>query len=289
MLGRSGLTHSLLAWARCMVWCRDNNATLIAPYWFKLRLGPYLRGERDKRQYHRSFHSHSAISGLRRLWLLAWSRKLYAELDLPDDKFQINRDTIVVFRNAERLNERKFFHFIQHDSDYLRSELEKITRPNLLHKVVKNKHIAIHIRRGDFSISKGEKFEANATNTQIPIEWYCTVLERLRVSLGSNLPAIVYSDGADFELKKILTMDGVFRSQRADAIVDLLSIANSAVLVASISGFSQWGSFLGSVPIISYPGQALFDYLESVDNETESDGTYLDPLFINRIVIDVTR
>ena len=70
-LGRYGLAHGILAWARCVVWCEQTGAAMIAPFWFKPRIGPWLRRERDRRTYFKLFHAGRAIGGLRRLALLA--------------------------------------------------------------------------------------------------------------------------------------------------------------------------------------------------------------------------
>ena len=48
-MGRTGLGHSLLAWARCVVWCEMTGAKMLAPRWLRIRIGPYLRGERQAR------------------------------------------------------------------------------------------------------------------------------------------------------------------------------------------------------------------------------------------------
>lgn len=76
VLGRYGLTHGLLAWARASVWCEQNGAVMLAPFWLKLRIGPYLRRERDKRNYFMLFGRVTATAGLRRLQVLAQSRKI---------------------------------------------------------------------------------------------------------------------------------------------------------------------------------------------------------------------
>ncbi len=38
-MGRTGLGHSLLAWGRCAVWCRETGAIMLAPRWLRPRSG----------------------------------------------------------------------------------------------------------------------------------------------------------------------------------------------------------------------------------------------------------
>src|SRR4029079_16925619 len=67
----AGLGHKMCAWARCHVWCKDNNVGMLAPRWFDVRVGPYLRREKEKRQYHRLFTNDGYVKGVRKAIYLA--------------------------------------------------------------------------------------------------------------------------------------------------------------------------------------------------------------------------
>jgi len=268
-VGRTGLAHSLLAWARCVVWAEQVGATMLAPHWFRFRVGPIIRNERDKRNYYVDFHHSTQVSGLRREYLLATSKRVYAELDLPDRGNGNWRNTVVIFRNAEAVNERKFFHLIQGHHELVRDRLVSITTDKVLTGVHVEPHVAIHVRRGDFKEPKTEDLDEVATNARLPIEWYEKTFLKLRSQIESNFKTIIYSDGSDDEIAELLKYKNVERSKSQSAITDLISMSNAAVIVASVSGFSQWGSYLGNVPCISYPGQSLFSYLKSSPTEIE--------------------
>jgi len=79
-VGYFGLTHSLLAWARCHLWAADNQVPMIAPSWLRVRgrIGPWLRREPDKRQYQLLFRFPDYITGMRRLALLATRERIAA-------------------------------------------------------------------------------------------------------------------------------------------------------------------------------------------------------------------
>lgn len=128
-MGRTGLAHGLLSWARCAVWCRNTGATMLAPLWLRPRVGPYLRGERGKREYFKLFQPGDYIHEPRCSWLLLTASRLYAELDLPNAGFAPRKPTVVVFRNAIIRNELKFFHEVANDGPFLRGEFVKMTRP----------------------------------------------------------------------------------------------------------------------------------------------------------------
>ena len=49
--GGAGLGNILFPWARALVYTKKYNLTRIKTTWFNLKIGPFLRLERDKRVY----------------------------------------------------------------------------------------------------------------------------------------------------------------------------------------------------------------------------------------------
>jgi hypothetical protein len=50
-LPRAGLGNILFVWAKALIFSRLNNLPLEIIGWDKFKLGPWLRGERSKRDY----------------------------------------------------------------------------------------------------------------------------------------------------------------------------------------------------------------------------------------------
>jgi hypothetical protein len=50
-LGRAGLGNELFPYLRSLDFAEIDGARLVPPRWFKLRIGPWLRQERDRRRY----------------------------------------------------------------------------------------------------------------------------------------------------------------------------------------------------------------------------------------------
>ncbi|MDQ6703602.1 MAG: hypothetical protein M3Z96_11130 [Pseudomonadota bacterium] len=125
---------------------------VIAPRWLRLRIGPYIRRERDKRFYWRLFRAGRQIGGLRRLKLLATADRLSAESELPETAFRPTNNTVVIFTNAFAGNERKHFHEIVGKSAIVREALIDMTRLRFLPPPPRKPHIAIHVRGGDFTL-----------------------------------------------------------------------------------------------------------------------------------------
>jgi len=281
-VGRHGLGHSLLAWGRCQLWCRDRDATPLSPRWLRLRLGPYLRREHDKRNYFLLFRSGNAIGGLRKAWILATTRKID-----ESDAANVNdaEPAVVVFRSIPDNDIRRDFAALRGEGAWLRGQLEAMTLPRHLPSGSASPHVAIHVRLGDFSVSDPERAQSGQQNIRTGIDWFVSALQSLRAALGESMPAIVYSDGRDAELSPLLRLPSVVRAPAQSAVTDLLSIARADALIGSGSGFSIWGSLLGDVPRLSAPGQQLTKVLDHPDAEIElAQGAAVPERFAERVL-----
>lgn len=281
-VGRHGLGHSLLAWGRCQLWCRDRNAQPLSPRWLRLRLGPYLRRERDKRNYFLLFRSGNSIGGLRKALILARTRRVG-----EGDAAKVNdaEPVVVVFRSIPDNDIRKDFAALRGEGAWLCRQLEAMTLPRHLPKGPAPSHVAIHVRMGDFSISDPDRAKSGQQNVRTGIDWFVNALQSLRASLGESIPAIVYSDGREEELLPLLRLPSVVRAPAQSAITDLLSIARADALIGSGSGFSIWGSLLGDVPRLSAPGQQLTSVLDLADAEIElQQGAAVPERFAERVL-----
>ncbi|MCL6442605.1 MAG: alpha-1,2-fucosyltransferase [Alicyclobacillus sp.] len=270
-LERTGLANMLFPWARCMLWCKDHDVPMLAPKWAKLRLGPYLRRERDKRNYQFLFTNKSYISGLHREYVLATYRRI-TEVQLKDGPFSPNladpkTRLVVAFSGM-----KGYFEAFSSRWTEVVEELKKITKPYYREPVLPidgGGFIGIHVRLGDFRTTTDRLELRRVKNVRIPLDWYVEALSMLRSHLGP-VRACVFSDGSDEDLRPILQMPRVQRVNDRSTISELWGMSRSSVLIASGSTFSMWGSFLGQVPAVWYPGQRRSNFLDG-----DPDGTLL--------------
>lgn len=279
----AGLGNMLFPWARCYLWCKDHGVPIIAPFWTKVRIGPYRRREKDKRNYQRFFVHSGYIGGLRRLVLLATHRKV------PEDQCEQSLNSldedkvIVVFGGMEG-----WFGQMRSRHAEVLSELRRITKPAYLNTNFSHmKFIGIHVRRGDFSVPTDTRvLRLGKENSQIPLEWYVHALESIRVALGFEAQAIVFSDGSEMELKELLSLPGV-KLCRGAAITDLLALSQACGMIASGSTFGMWASFLGQAPCVWFPSQRkqfLVDKPDGQEVEPELDyGERLPASFVDAV------
>jgi hypothetical protein len=284
VLGRTGLAHSMLSWARCTVWCHESGARMIAPVWFAPRIGPYLRRELDKRAYHKLFRPAGDISGLKRAWLLAAARREDIHEGRPPIGLAAGaRPLVVRFFNAFADNEKKSFDQVVGHEALLRDRLEAITRPRFRPPPQAAPFIAIHVRTGDFAPADDAVILKGRTNVRLPVDWYADRLRALRAAIGEPVPAVLFSDGRDEELRPILAEPGVRRVRGRQSITDLLDIGRGIAVISSGSGFSLWGAFLGSAPRLCHPAQMIVRAYREPAMEVESAfGETLPEPFVDR-------
>lgn len=243
-----GLAHELITWARCAAWCERTGATMIAPIWSKPRLGPWIRGERDKRLYGRFFHDPRMLYGLARIRALLFGRvKVFA---------------------TEHDGSLPYLPEIRGLGSTLRRRLEQMTRPQYRPSPSDRPFIAVHVRRGDFFPFSEDRLARGEGNIRTPIDWFVDRLVRLREQLGEQTPAVIYSDGTDEDLAPLLALPNVRRSAN-EAITDLLEMTDAAAIIGSGSGFSILAALLGNVPRLSHPGQRLAFALDDEAAEIE--------------------
>ena len=127
--------------------------------------------------------------------------------------------------------------------------------------------IVLNVRRGkDFPEVSSSGAAKGPVRT--PLEWFISSLHAVRQIIGSPAQAFVISDGTETDLAPLLRQKNVTFVKSESPMVDLLILAKAKLLIGSGgSSFSAWGSFLGQMPTITYPGQSLQWFKLKDDNE----------------------
>jgi hypothetical protein len=257
-LPRAGLGNMLFPWARAELAAARHGVPMLAPQWTLPRIGPWLRGERDKRHYLNLFHSKGYVRGPARWWLLATARRITEEEFARDPNGHMaaprRGPLLVVFQGYDTL-----FRDLIGQHRFLHQRIVDILNPRLHAAVSEGSHepfIGVHIRRGDFQVlAPGQRIPPGQWNWQIGDDWYLGRIHAVREILGSTFPVRIFSDARPEQLEAFRALPYVRIMEPQPAIVDILRLAASRVLIASGSTFSMWASFLGGPPTLWYPGQ----------------------------------
>lgn len=224
-LTRTGLCNKLFPWARAVVYAHETGARIIAPRWVNLmRIGPWIRRERDKRYYINEFTNDGYCSN----WFGIRPALCGA----------------TVFAGME-----SYFAPFLTQQPIVKAELRRIVNPKLVaaaDEVGSERFIGVHVRRGDF-VSGG---------ISISDAWYIRAISVAREVAG-DLPVKIFSDGNLEKLKGITSkVKNSVVMAAAPAVHDLLALSHSQVLVAtSRSTFSMWAVFLGQMTSIWCDGK----------------------------------
>lgn len=258
LLPRAGLGHSLLIWARALVFARINELPLQTVGWHQLRIGPWLRGERTKRYYGGYFQPDASLVGRLttplRHRLARGARKI---VNPPVERLggrELGAAKWVVFDELAHWND--YFRDLKTHRQFVRDALYSQIHPDLRREVeaCAPPVIGVHARLGDFRpLKPGEDF-AKVGAVRTPQTYFVDVIRSLRAAGTSPMPATIFSDGHREELTELLSLpDTRLAPPRAD-IVDMLLLSRSHVIVASAgSSFSYWAGFLSDAPVVLHP------------------------------------
>lgn len=232
-IGGNGLANCLFVYAKAIILAYKYQTALIAPTWFNISIGTYLRHQEDKRHYIGLINDKNEVCGIKRLWLLMFGSKTSKE-----KVFQKKTSKVLVVEGIYDF----FIPLIEHQelvSKYLYDHIN----PILLKKVNTfdfSNCVAVHVRLGDFPVER-----------RVPIEWYIQQI-KLQTSYKRFL---LFSDGTDEELKELVSIEGVERVCFGGAIQDIIAISRCSYLIGSDSSFSAWGAYLGQIPCSFYKFQ----------------------------------
>lgn len=247
-LSRAGLGNCLFPWARAVLAGRGYDRPVLPPKWLRIRLGPYLRGDMDKRNYWQLFRPPSAAQLARRARLLATATLL-------DEAGEVVRPrgsrTIQVFRVMDAHFAPLYGH-----REVIAGELRRMARPGVLGPVTYGDFVAMHVRRGDFIRATGNE-PAGMDNLTTPISWFVEAVRWLRRH-DWDRDVVVFSDGTEAELAPLTELPGVRRHPSRNALDDLVCMSRSRLLVGSGSSFCAWAAYLGDVPIALEPDRNYF-------------------------------
>ena len=263
-LGGAGLGNIMFAWARAMVFARDNGCTVIWPTWPSIKLGPILRKEKDKRFYGDLFQpTKEDISGIRKIIKLIGLKKIRED----EAKSLLGLDKkIVVFTGFEGC-----FEEILYDYEYVRENLfRRLKKKNCAPLQEDFRHaIGIHVRLGDFGRVSEQEVKNGRHDSVLPIHWYVSMVKQIRKFAGFPVPAYVFSDGTDEELQTLTEMPGVERRGYGSSIADIVALSRFPLLIASGSSFSMWARYLGRANCICYINQRKEKILTAEEDNFE--------------------
>lgn len=248
-----GLGNLLFPIARALIGQKVYGGVFVYPTLRQLKLGTFLRGERDTRTYGNVIRSRTADEW--RDWAQAqWRSKI------DEDAYCGEIDFTVRYSGLKR-----YFHDLAGHSETISAWLKDTVRSV---GVINDAYdIGLHIRLGDFTQSANDQ---GGNNVRLSFSWYRAALEEARRLLGVQRPRItLFTDGDVDLVKHELAMPDIAIDPSSNALTAMHNLSRARLVVASRSTFSMWAVYLGGMPAIwdgkfdlhrSFPGRPGLDH-----------------------------
>lgn len=248
---RAGLGNQLFVISHAILFAKNNSQKIIFLNYSQLKIGPYLRRERSKRQYNDFFVFQKGI------FVLFYNQIRYFLNSKKDLKIDPELDDInshnVLFREIPHFTE--YFRRLKPYKELVRLELINIIRENIRRQIdqLPQIDVAIHVRLGDFQkLQNGISF-SNVGSTRTPMDYFIESINKIK----AKNPAYnfwIFTDGHRHEVSELLEINGVELFNSVNDIVDLYQMSKSKILITSAgSTYSYWAGFLGDCEIIQHP------------------------------------
>ncbi|MBL4627953.1 MAG: hypothetical protein JKY00_07935 [Roseicyclus sp.] len=222
-----GLGNLLFPIARALVGQQAMGGTFVFPTMRQVKIGPYLRFERDKRTYGDTLRRRSP--GETATWVKA------AFLPKTGEGAATRSAKAIAYAGMADQ-----FHSLPDDPSLIRDFLLRASRRPMAKQ---SYDIAIHFRKGDFAApAQGH----SGQSVQLPIEWYRAAYTKARDWLGKDNPSVVLFTDADPPATAAeLGIEAVQFEPPGNALTSLVAMSRAKVLIPSRSTFSLWAQYLG--------------------------------------------
>lgn len=255
-LPKAGLGNQLFPLMKAKLFAHLNGIPMVVINYHQLKIGPWLRNDRSKRNYNRFFTFQKSIFGeildkfhfkkigLENLQIEPQVKRLY--LDVKESFYFFN--SMPHYTN--------YFSGLNENRELVIKLLDEIISPDIKIRLkeLKTPVIGVHIRRGDFIIPEENEELGKRGTLRTPESYFINMIECIRSISGAELSVTIFSDASKNELKDLFKLPNVSMAEGNKDLEDLLLLSRSNIIVTSAgSTFSYWAGFLSNAPIIMHP------------------------------------
>ncbi|TLX73211.1 hypothetical protein E9993_15585 [Labilibacter sediminis] len=255
-LPRAGLGNKLLVWANAYLFAKKNKLPLYTSNWQSIHIGPFLRGEKNKRLYFNDINNDSLLNSIKCiLYQVLFRRNKVNINNWVTNSNQLQRyNSLYTF---DKLPDTKlWFNTISSNINEVREGINSILSTKTQDIISRSDTpiIAIHIRMGDFRQVKTDEEYNNSWVVRTPLSYFKQCITTIRELSGKDLIVNIFSDGKSSELKELLDMNNVNLTCSGSDLGDILLMSKSKILLTSQgSSFSYWACALHKGIIIHHP------------------------------------
>lgn len=214
---------------------------LVFPQFFQVKLGPFLRLEKDKRTYIDLFR-HRDIDDV-----LVHIKAIFAD-SIPEERVnqESGHNQIKViryeglkgyFRNLDPEYRTEFAGYLTQRAAFakqLHDEIDEIGKHD----------ICVHLRRGDFMPENAQEGSSSRMCYRIADDWYVQAVSKA-LQKFPEAKVRVFTDSAELDPRLLEKLNCTVVDQSRNALHALMKMSAHGAIVASKSSFSLWSAFLG--------------------------------------------
>lgn len=255
-LPRAGLGNWLFPLMKASLFAHLNKLPLSVTNYRQFKIGPYLRGEKTKRNYDHFFTFQKSIARQCFDNLRFRSLNKYSVIEEPEVAVYNGKAGHHIFRFQTVPHWSNFFGgLIEHRALVIELFWDMVCDGVLDQvKLLAPPVIGVHIRMGDFRKLTEQQGFGKVGAVRTPEQYFISVIDSIRKVHGTDLPVSVFSDGFKHEFDQLLQLNNVSLVEGNSDIVDLLLLSKSKIIVSSAgSTFSYWAGFLSDAPFIMHP------------------------------------
>lgn len=254
-LPRAGLANQLFLIANAELYGRKYSYSVHYTNFFQIKVGPYLRREKSKRNYLGFFYFQKiSLANLFVRLKIKFSNNIVYD---PLIGQKPNRDSIIFFKSLPHWS--KYFDYYQNDKELVRELIFNALNPSIKKQVIalQNLDVAVHVRMGDFNkLNEGIDFKSVGA-TRTPFDYFVSEINKIQAEYPTY-KITIFSDGFIEELQPLLNLPNTVLFETINDLVDLYQMSKSKILITSAgSTYSYWAGFLGDSKIIQHPDHKI--------------------------------
>lgn len=203
---------------------------------------------------------------------------IYQIIDLDSFTFKDIKSDVILTEGDEQITINKNLVYdirgYRQSYHYFNEDIRNILKPR--NQIIKEDHIACHIRRGDY-ISSKKIFKSYSDMCTCTVEYYRSGINYLKSVLG-NLEVIICTDDLEWCKKNL----SEFKINNGSTIEDFYCLLKAKGIVTSCSTFSWWAAYLSkSLIVCPYPWFNVSSYSNILFNMNNLNLYYPDWKILN--------
>jgi len=257
-LPRAGLGNQLFPLFEALIFAEINKLPIKITGYNRIKIGPYLRREKTKRNYSNYFNfEKNILLEILDRFIIKYYLKMYFNVSHPElKKLECDSKNKIAYVFHRVPDCEDYFYRLRPYRNKVKTIMERILNSSIksLSDQCNNLELGVHIRMGDFRKSLSADESKNVGTVRTPEEYFYNTIQLIVNGSISESKISLFTDGYKHEFNNLFTLNNIEMVEGNPDIVDLLLLSKSKIIITSShSTFSYWAGFLSDSPIILHP------------------------------------